>query len=126
MARICLYVDVWVAPSMIMGVWPKAVMLWQPQEYYYYCYILVNVLIQVYLSHEVNLITSQQVCQFHKTRVPDDPDEKAEFAQKLQVYCVSLQQYQSAFEQPDVTLQVTIVLLMLYMYCVMSCQYTCI
>jgi len=42
--------------------------------------------------------------QFRKKSVPDDPDEKAEFAQKLQAYCVSLQQYQSSVDKHDITL----------------------
>ena len=36
MVRICLYVYVCVAPSMIVGVWSMAVMLWQLYYYYYY------------------------------------------------------------------------------------------
>ena len=35
MVRICLYVDVCVAPPMIVGAWSMAVMIWQLYEYYY-------------------------------------------------------------------------------------------
>ena len=40
--------------------------------------------------------------------MPDDPDEKAEFAQKLQAYCVSLQQYQSSLHHLVSSLEVNV------------------
>ena len=47
---------------------------------------------------------SLQLLEFHKKALPKEPLEKEQMAEKLQDFGISLQQYKSALEMPDVTL----------------------
>ena len=41
---------------------------------------------------------------FHKRCVPDNPGEKVDFAEKLAKFGISLQQYKSTLEMPNITM----------------------